>query len=63
MRVAGMICFILYSAIAISATQAFGMDVDKNVLVSLASERGLQLLPAGAGGVVRSSARGAGRGG
>ena len=36
---------LLYLAIAIGATAAFGMGVDKNVLVSLASARGLALLP------------------
>lgn len=39
------ICFVLYMAIAVAGTHAFGVHVDKNVLVSLSSERGLQLLP------------------
>ena len=46
-RVAGGICFVLYLAIAVAGTDAFGMRVDKNVLVSLASPRGLELLPVG----------------
>ncbi|KAL1507109.1 hypothetical protein AB1Y20_007965 [Prymnesium parvum] len=45
-RVAGGICFSLYSVIAVSGTHAFGMSVDKNVLVSLSSSLGLELLPA-----------------
>lgn len=46
-RFSGGICFALYLAIAIAGTEAFGTAVDKNVLVSLASERGLELLPVG----------------
>lgn len=45
MRIAGGICFTLYVIIAIAGAHAFGMGVDKNVLVSLSSARGLHLVP------------------
>lgn len=42
---AGGICFTLYVLIAVGSMHAFGMDVNKNVLVSLSSSRGLSLVP------------------
>ncbi|EOD21274.1 hypothetical protein EMIHUDRAFT_241388 [Emiliania huxleyi CCMP1516] len=45
MRIAGGTCFLLYATIAVGGTHAFGMAVDKNVLVSLSTPRGLELVP------------------
>ena len=38
-------CFALYTAVALASAAAFGSEVQKNLLVSLSSERGLTLLP------------------
>jgi len=44
-RLAFATCFTLYAAIAVASARAFGADVDKNILVSLGSERGRALVP------------------
>ena len=38
-------CFGLYTAVALASAVAFGSEVQKNLLVSLSSQRGLTLLP------------------
>ena len=44
-RVALATCCVLYAAVALASGAAFGVDVEKNLLVSLSSARGLSLLP------------------
>ena len=57
-RIALGVCFALYVAIAAAASAAFGMEVDKNILISLASPLGLTLLPESlVAAVVRCTAR------
>jgi hypothetical protein len=44
-RIALGACFVLYVMVAIASATAFGASVHKNLLVSLSSAHGLQLLP------------------